>query len=88
MSGLVCIVSSLLDLTSGLSFSSSRSIFKLVIISALPFPSLLVATPFTKEEGGGVEPTISKIEILQGIRDTFASYRNVKVVYIVLTLLP
>ena len=45
---------------------------------------------------GGVEPTPQlsqnrcphEREILQGIRDTFESLRNVKVVYIVFTWLP
>ena len=59
----------------------------------LPFPSLLVPTPFTK--GGSSRPPSylknrcpHKPEILQGIRYTFESLRNVKVVYIVFTWLP
>ena len=65
-------------------------------ILTLPFPSLLVPTPFTKGRGGRAEPPASYLknrcpherEILQGIRDTFESLRNVKVVYIVFTWLP
>ena len=44
--------------------------------------------------GGGSSPQLSQktlpreLEILQGIRDTFESLRNVKVVYIVFTWLP
>ena len=66
----------------------------------LPFPSLLVPTPFTKEGGGGgggaggrlpqlsQKPFPYEPEILQSISDTFESLRNVKVVYIVFTWLP
>ena len=62
-------------------------------VLTLPFPSLLVPTPFTKG-GEHIPPSYLKHrcpherEILQGIRDTFESLRNVKVVYIVLTWLP
>ena len=53
----------------------------------------MVPIPFIKGGGGGEEPTLSYLkdgcpherEILQGIRDTFESHRNVKVVYIVFT---
>ena len=53
----------------------------------LPFPSLLVPTPFTKGGGGGSSGPPSYLknccpherEILQGIRDTFESLRNVSV---------
>ena len=67
--------------------------FGFVNTLTLPFPSLLVPTPSTK----GVEPTPPpsylknrcphESEILQGIRDTFESLRNVKVVYMVFTWL-
>ena len=70
----------------------------LVTDLTLPLPSLLVPTPFAKGGGGGrgVKTTPSYLknrclherEILQGIRDTFESLRNVKVVYIVFTWLP
>ena len=66
-----------------------------MIFLTLPFPSLLVPTPFTKGGGGSSRlPSYLKNrcpherEILQGIRDTFESLRNVKVVYIVFTWLP
>ena len=57
----------------------------------LPLPSLLVPTPFTKV--GGVGSYLEnrcphEREILKGIRDTFESLRNVKVVYIAFTRLP
>ena len=64
------------------------------------FSKPFVPIPFTKGGGGGggVEPTQPpsyfknrcphEPEILQGIRDTFESRRNVKVVYIVFTWLP
>ena len=63
----------------------------------LPLPSLLVPTPFTKGGAGGRSsrpPNYLKNrcphepESSQGIRDTFESLRNVKVVYIVFTWLP
>ena len=65
----------------------------LLTLLTLPVRSLLVPTPYTK---GGVEPTpqlsqnrcLHEPEILQAIRDTFESLRNVKVVYIVFTWLP
>ena len=63
-----------------------------ITILTLPLPSLLVPASFTK---GGVERIPSYLrnccsyerEILYGIRDTFESLRNVKVVYIVFTWL-
>ena len=60
-----------------------------------PFPSLLAPTPFTKGEGSSRSPPSYlknrwplEPDILQAIRDTFDSLRNVKVVYIVFTWLP
>ena len=68
------------------------------LLLTLPLPSLLVPTPFTKGGEGGESsgPLPSYLrnrcsyerEILWGIRDTFGSLRNVKVVYIVFTWLP
>ena len=55
-----------------------------------PFPSFLVPTPFTKGRGGGSylkNRCPHEREFLQGIRDTFESLRNVKVVHIVFTWL-
>ena len=61
-------------------------------VLTLPVPSLLVPTPYTKGGGGSSRPPSylktrcpHEPEILQGIRDTFESLRNVKVVYIVFT---
>ena len=60
----------------------------------LPLPSLLVPAPFTKGGGSSRPPSYLRTlcshepEILQGIRDTVESLRNVEVVYIVFTWLP
>ena len=62
------------------------------ILLTLLLLSFLVPTPFSKGEGGRPSNLKNRCpherEILQGIRDTFESLRNVKVVYIVLTWLP
>ena len=64
-------------------------------ILTLPLPSLLLPTPFTKGEGGRADPPSylknrcpHEREILQGIRDTYESLRNVEVILKVFTWLP
>ena len=70
-----------------------QKLLKYLNFLTLPFPSLLTPTLFTK--GGRTDPASylknrcpHERDILQGIRDTFDSLRNVKVIYIMVTWLP